>query len=344
MVKKPISITMVAKELHLAPSTISKVINQTGSVSSETRERVLAYIKEVGYAPATNARMLRSKRAYSIGIVFQEELNIGLEHPFFSSILQHFKNYVEQEGYEVAFIVKKIGQHQLSYYQWCRNKRVDGVYIVVGDYTDPGIRELIDSEIPCVSTDMIVPGLHTIKSDDDQGIRISLEYIKSTLRKQRVAHITGPLTSIAFLQRLRSYDHYKVELGLVREDHYAIVGRSFDFASGYASTIDLLDHVEHLPEVITVASDDLALGVLQALRDRHILVPQQIQVIGFDDVSFAKHTTPALTTIAQDRKRLGEIAAQLLIKLIENPVNKVRESVTLLPVSLVIRDSTQSHK
>lgn len=344
MNKKPTTITMVARALHIAPSTVSKVINQSGSVSQATKDRVLAYIKEVGYAPATNARMLRSKRAYSIGIVFQEELNTGLEHPFFSSILQHFKNVVEQQGYEVAFIVKKIGQHELSYYQWCKNKRIDGVFIVVGDYTDPGIRELIDSEIPCVSTDMIVPGLHTIKSDDDLGIRIALEYAKNTLRKQRIAHITGPLTSVAFLQRLRSYDHYMVELGLIREEHYALVGASFDYASGYHSTLELLERTIHRPEVILVASDNLAIGVLKALRDHQIRVPEDIQVIGFDDVFFAQHTTPALTTIAQDRKRLGETAANLLIELIEKPHRTENESVTLLPVSLVVRESTKTAK
>ena len=341
MIKKPVTITMVAKALHIAPSTVSKVINQSGSVSQDTRTRVLSYIKAVGYAPATNARMLRSKRAYSIGIVFQEELKTGLEHPFFSSILQHFKDVVEEQGYEISFIVKKIGQHELSYYQWCKNKRIDGVYIVVGDYTDPGIRELIDSEIPCVSTDMIVTGLHTIKSDDDLGVQIALEYVKNTLHKTRVAHITGPLTSVAFLQRLRSYDYYMEKLGLIREEHYAFVGKSFDYISGYQSTIEMLNRVLHRPEVIFAASDELALGILKALKERHIHVPDEIQIIGFDDVYFAKHTTPPLTTIAQDRVKIGETAARLLIDLIENPTRKREESITLLPVSLVVRESTK---
>ena len=196
------TIYTIAEELNLAPGTISKVINRTGNVSDQTRERVLAYIKEVGYVPASSARMLKSKRTYTVGIVFTEESDVGLEHSFFSSILQHFKTHVEKEGYELSFIVKKLGKHELSYYEWCINKRVDGVYIVVGNYTDQGLYELVKSGIPCVSTDMLLPGLHTVISDNEQGIRITLEYIKNHLKKQRVSMISGPISSKAFNERL----------------------------------------------------------------------------------------------------------------------------------------------
>ncbi|PKK93030.1 MAG: LacI family transcriptional regulator, partial [Tenericutes bacterium HGW-Tenericutes-6] len=94
------TIYTIAEELKLAPGTISKVLNGTGNVSDHTRERVLHYIKEVGYVPASSARMLKSKRTYTVGVVFTEESDIGLEHSFFSSILQHFKTYLEKEGYE----------------------------------------------------------------------------------------------------------------------------------------------------------------------------------------------------------------------------------------------------
>ena len=90
------------------------MLNRTGSVSQKTRERVLDYIATVGYVPASSARKLKSKRSYTLGVVFTEESNIGLEHSFFSSILQHFKTYSEQRGYELSFIVTKLGEHQMS--------------------------------------------------------------------------------------------------------------------------------------------------------------------------------------------------------------------------------------
>ena len=334
------TIYTIAKELNLAPGTISKVLNQTGNVSDQTRARVLAYIKEVGYVPASSARMLKSKRTYTVGVVFTEESDIGLEHSFFSSILQHFKTYLEKEGYELSFIVKKLGKHEMSYYEWCMNKRVDGVYIVVGNYNDQGLYELVNSGIPCVSTDMILPGLHTVISDNDQGIKVTLEYVKNITKKSKVAMISGPLNSKAFAERLIAFKKYTELLKLKTSESSIAYAESFGFTSGYNAVIKLMNQIVEKPEVILVASDDIALGVLKGLRDLEIKVPEDIQVIGFDDIAFAKHFTPSLTTVAQDRKQLGETAAKLLIALMENPEAEIDE-VVKLPVTLIARDSTK---
>lgn len=335
------TIYTLARELKLAPGTISKVLNKTGNVSEATRERVLEHIKKVGYVPTSSARMLKSKRTYTIGIVFTEELSIGLEHSFFSSILQHFKTYVEKEGYELSFIVKKLGNNELSYYQWCKNKRIDGVYIVVGNYNDQGLYELVNSDIPCVSTDMILKGLHAVICDNDQGIKLSIEYAKDQLKKTHIGMISGPINSKAFHERYVAYQKYMDFYGLsYREDDISFA-ESFGFTSGYRAMMDLYDKSKNLPEVLLVGSDDIALGVLKALKDLNIDVPNQIQVIGFDDIAFAKHFTPSLTTVVQDRQMLGETAAKLLISLMENKDQKTEE-VIKLPVYLVERESTKS--
>jgi len=333
------TIYTIAEELNLSPGTISKILNQTGNVSEETRERVLKYIKEVGYVPSTSARMLKSKRTYSVGIVFTEESDVGLEHSFFSSILQNFKSYVEKEGYELSFIVKKLGQHELSYYDWCKNKRVDGVYIVVGNYNDQGLYELVNSSIPCVSTDMLVPGLHTVISDNDQGVKIVLEFIKNELKKDKVAFISGPITSKAFVERSQLFEKYVKTIELTQVSP-VIFAESFGFTSGYnAAKQLLLNNKENLPEVVFVASDDIALGVIKCLTDSGLKIPNDIEVIGFDDIAFAKHFTPSLTTVAQDRKLLGETAAKILLELIEYP-DTITEEVLKIPVKLIKRSST----
>ncbi len=334
------TIYTIAEELKLAPGTISKVLNGTGNVSDHTRERVLHYIKEVGYVPASSARMLKSKRTYTVGVVFTEESDIGLEHSFFSSILQHFKTYLEKEGYELSFIVKKLGKHELSYYEWCMNKRVDGVYIVVGNYSDKGLYELVNSGIPCVSTDMILPGLHTVISDNEQGIKISLDYIQHITHKKHVAMVSGPLQSKAFHERYLAFEKLSKEMGFVTDEKDVVFAESFGFTSGYNAIHQLIKQAKSRPEVILVASDDIALGVLKGLKDLEIQVPEDVQVIGFDDIAFAKHFTPSLTTVAQDRKKLGETAAKLLITLMENPDAEVSEIVKL-PVELIARDSTK---
>lgn len=336
---KRITIYTIANDLNISPSTVSKVVNNSGNVSIATRERVLKHIKKVGYVPSTSARMLKSKSTRSIGIVFTEELDIGLEHSFFSSILQHFKNYVELKGYDISFIVPKIGNNRMSYYQWCLNKRVDGVYIVVGDYNDEDIYELVDSEIPTVSTDMILNNLHTVISDNKDGVKTTLDYIQNDLKLQRVAAIVGPQHSKAFEERYQVLMKLIGNYNLVLKEEHIVMSQGFGFTSGYNAMIEILNSGIDYPEIVMVASDDIAVGVLKALKDRNIDVPNDIQVIGFDDVPISKYLTPALTTISQDRKSLGEEAAKLLLTLIEEPESNP-DKIKRIPISLIEREST----
>ena len=333
---KRITIYEIAKSLNLSPATISKVINNTGSVSEKTRKKVLDYIDDVGYVPSPSARMLKSKRTYIIGVIFSEDLNIGLEHPFFSSILQHFKNYAEDQGYELSFIVRKLGKNKMSYYDWCLNKRVDGVYIVVGNYQDEEILEVVNSDIPCVSNDFIIKNLHTVISDNESGVKLVLDYIEKKLKLKKVAIISGPLSSKAFKERSEVFEENYRNFNL--EKTCEIISPGFGFTSGYNATVEIIESGV-LPEIIFSLSDDLALGVLKALRDNNIKVPEEMQVIGYDDIAMAKHFTPALTTIRQDRKRLGEKAAQDLIDNIENQT-KIKEEIIRIPVELVVRETT----
>lgn len=334
------NIYTIAKELNLSPSTISKALNNTGSINEMTRQRVLNYIKDVGYVPTSSARRLKSKRSYTIGIVFTEESNIGLEHSFFSSILQNFKTYVENKGYELAFIVTKLGQHQMSYYEWCLNKRVDGIYIVVGNYNDKGLYELVGKGIPCVSTDMILNGIHTVISDNVQGVSLVLNYIKDHLKKTNVAVISGPPSSKAFEERVQLCKTIGESLGLHITDDHIEFAESFGFTSGYQGATRLIHRLKTLPEVIFVTSDDLALGVMKYLDDHQIRIPDQVQVIGFDDIAFARNFTPPLTTIRQDRQKLGATAGKLLIDMIENP-DLHFPTISKCPVELIIRETTR---
>jgi len=272
--------------------------------------------------------------------VFTEALNIGLEHAFFSSLLQHFKSYVERFGYELSFIVRRLGGNEMSYLEWSMNKRVDGVYIVTGNDQDQGLIELIDSHIPSVSNDLIFEGLHSVVSDNAQGVYLALDYIKNDLKKDRVAYISGPLKAKQFQERYQAYQSYIKKEGWHQEKSSVVFTESFGDTSGYRAVLEMMALIKERPEVIFVASDDIALGVLKGLRDLKINVPEDIQIIGFDDMPFAKHFTPTLTTIAQDRLNLGEMAAKILISKIEQPEIKL-ESLTRIPVKLIVRESTQ---
>ena len=130
----------------------------------------------------------------------------------------------------------------------------------------------------------------------------------------------------------------RLELPLT--DQQIAYAESFGFTSGYNAVRELISKNPVKPEVIVVASDDIALGVLKGLADLNIKCPEEIQVIGFDDIAFAKHFTPSLTTVAQDRKLLGETAAKILIRLMDGVEENIPE-VTKLPVELIVRNSTK---
>mgnify|MGYP002350438313 CR=1 FL=1 len=334
---KRMTIYDIAKNLGVSPSTISKVLNETGNVSLETRKKILEYIKSVDYVPQASARMLKSKRTYTIGIVFTEESSVGLEHSFFSSILQHFKTEIEKEGYELSFIVTQLGKHKLSYREWCINKRVDGVYIVVGNYEDKGLYELIDSNIPCISNDMIVPNLTTVISDNEQAMDIIMSYIKNDLKITKVGYLSGPSKSKAFAARTQYFLEHHREHGLEIKPEW--MGETLGYGvNSYAKTMEMFDK-NNLPEVLIVGSDDISLGTIKAFKKMGLRIPEDIQIIGFDDVAFAQHFEVPLTTIRQDRERLGKTAAQTLIEMIEN--NRIKDTkVIKIPVELIERETT----
>lgn len=330
----------VAKELNLAPSTISKVVNNKGRVSQETRERVLKHVKESGYVAASNARILKSKISFTIGVIFSDISLVGLEHPFFSSILQAFKTYVEAEGYEIVFIVGKIGDNELTYLQWCNNKKVDGVLIVMGNINNPNIIEIVNSEIPVVSTDIVMPNIHSIISDNEMGIKLALDYAEKQ-RYKTIGIIPGPLTSRGFSERYQVFTReIEDRKTLTCKESHIVFAEGFGFNSGYNAAIKLIETNKELPEVVLVGSDDLAFGAIRAFESKGLHIPNDVSIIGFDDINFSELFTPALTTIRQNRKVIGERAAKKLLALIEHNGNPM-ESIEKIPVEFVVRNSTK---
>lgn len=333
-----ITIYDVAKAMNLSPGTISKILNNNGSIGEETRERVLRYVKEVGYVAESSARILKSKFSYTIGVIFSDISLVGLEHPFFGSIIQHFKTYVEREGYEIVFITSKIGTHEMSYLDWCRNKKVNGVFIVSGNINNAYIRELVGSDLPCVSSDIIIPGMHSVISDDSQGVRLAFEHLRS-LGIDRIGTLVGPQTSRAFMERLDAYRSLHAEHGLTLRQEWIRESSGFGYTSALAAAQEWFSTLAEMPRAILAQSDDIAFGLIHALQRRGYRVPEDVAVVGYDDISFSRLFTPPLTTVRQDRQAIGERSAAMLIDYIVHGNGK-GTSVDRVPVELVVRAST----
>ena len=332
----------IAREMELSPSTISKILHHTGKVSEATRKRVLEYVKKTGFVANSNARILKAKHSWTIGIVFSDIASFGLEHPFFGSVLQAFKNYVEKKGFEIVFIVKKLGQAELTYYEWCQNKSVDGVLLLTGDLNDPDIIELVSSEIPCVSADIIMPGLHSSMSDDKMGIELGFQHLLN-IGCRTIGAYCGPLSSRAYAERTIAFRALIEQHHMPFEETWYTNINGYGFQNAYDNAHKWISSWKKAPESILAFSDDMAMGLINALKVKGYRVPQDISVIGYDDIVFAGLFNPPLTTIRQNKVAIAESAADILLNLIngESTEAESEEQVRRIPVQLVVRESTR---
>jgi len=331
----------IAKELKVAPSTVSKALNNSTGISEKTRKKIQAYADQVRYYPNANASKLKTKKTYSIGVIYSDVSNVGLEHSFFSSILQSFKSFVECEGYEITFVITNLANRKISYLDYCLQKGIEGVYIVSSVPNDPHLDELLQSNIPCVTTDIYYNNLLTVISDNKQGAYEAVRYFHD-LGHRNIGHITETHDLAAAKERYEGFIETMEKLDCPVNNDYLFTASSYSYEAGYAVGEQFLTLSEY-PSAMFVVSDIVAMGFIKALKDGGLKVPDDVSVIGFDDIPFAKHFEPSLTTINQDTKVLGERAAYKLLQMMNNESENIRD-VEKIPVSLKIRDSVRSAK
>ena len=336
-----ITIHELASDLDLAPGTVSKILNGKGTISHQTRQRVTQRAKELGYVASSSARILKATHSWTIGIVFSDIASFGLEHPFFGSIIQAFKNYMEDRGYEIVFIPKKLGTQQQTYLQWAKNKSVDGVLILTGDQNDPEFQELIHADVPCVSTDIYDPHVATVISHDTLGIELIFKHFVQ-LGFQKIYAYSGSVLSRAYQQRTDAYRTLVKQFRTVQDEESYLTTDYYVVTHYYQQALKWIQRWSSKPEAIIAFSDDIAMGLIQALNELGYRVPEDISVSGYDDIQFAKLFSPALTTIRQDKKKIAETAADLLLKMIHE--NQIIKGMTMIPVELIVRQSTKRIK
>lgn len=335
-----VTIYDIAKKVGCASSTVSKALNNSKEVSEKRKKEILDMAKKMGYVPNSSARNLATKNSWSIGVLFSDDLNIGLEHHFFGGVLQSFKAYVEELGYEVTFVSKKVGAQSLTYLEWCKYKNIDGVIIVTVDINDENLNELTHSEIPIVSVDNGLLNVPTIISDNLQGTRMAMEYLLLKGAK-RIAHIAGPLRSFAAVERLQSYKDFLKKSEIEVDENLIVEAGNYDYQSGKRALEQLLKQNKEAPEAIYAASDDIALGAIIALKEHGYKVPEDVSVVGFDNIELSQYTSPSLTTVSQQKGLIGTEAAKRLISIINKEACADSDIIKRVPVEFIVRESTK---
>ncbi len=332
----PVTIRDVAARCGLSVSTVSKAFNNYGDISAETRNLVLAAAAEIGYHPNAIARMLKTNHSNNLGVVFTEDMERGLTHSFFASLLNAFKRESEKRGYDITFINHNIGKSGMTFLEHCRYRNVDGVCVACTNFYSPEIVELMNSGIPVVNIDHPYPGRKCVLSDNTDGIRQLVKHAYD-LGHRKIAYLYGQEAYVTN-QRVASFFRATQDLGLEIPAEYVIRTR-YDDPMTCEEYTERLMALPFPPTFILAPDDHAALGVLSALKSLGLKVPQDVSVAGFDGNDIGQVIRPKLTTVVQDTDEIGRLAAVSLIATIDDPEN-VENDPIIVPVKLLTGETT----
>jgi LacI family transcriptional regulator len=336
-----ITIRELARLSGVSVGTVSRALNGYADVRPETRERIMRLAQELDYTPAAAARSLVTQRSHVIGVFMETgEGHPDLQHPFFHEVLGGLKQRVGAHGYDLLLFASErpgngYGPH--SYLKRARHHAVDGAALIGLDPEDPEVRRLTRGEVPCVGIDMDLEGEATevVMSDNVSGAEAAVRHLHD-LGHRRIATITGMLESRPGIDRLRGYRAAAQALGLAYRDEYVTYG-DFYAESGREQTARLLQLPDR-PTAIFAAADMMAIGAVRAVAEAGLRVPEDVSIVGFDDIQLAPHINPPLTTMRQDKLGLGAAAGDALVARIAGDPG--RSPLLRLPVELVVRGST----
>ena len=329
----------VAKESGFSVATVSKVFNRYQGVNDKTREKVLITARRLGYTPVQSAQTLVTKKSWLIGVIFKEDLNQGLIHPHFGGILETFKLEMEKSGYDIIFINKNFSNQNMRYLEHCRYRNVDGVLLASSTLPQEEAIAIHHTGIKCVSVEKNYPNIPTIISANYQGTMSALNHLYS-LGHRRIGILASPLNSLSGYERFEAYKLFLKKYNLPYDPSIVSICENFTDEEGYLKSIELLSNSkDNLPTAIFASYDKIAIVLQSVLINRGISVPNDISIVGFDDIEIASISTPTLTTLRQYRSQIGIKAAELMKRELNNEIVNTKD-IYRIPTELIIRDST----
>lgn len=322
----------VAQKAGVSTTTVSHILNDTRFVSEKLRAKVYQAIEDLNYQPHGLARSLRKKRTKTVGMIVLDN-----SKPFFAEITRAIEDACYSHGYNVI-ICNSDGdvEKEANYVDLLIEKGVDGLaFISAGD--DAEVIELLcKMNTPWIIADRELPAMEvdTVIVDNYAGGRQATEYLIS-LGHEKIACISGPSQLSPSAQRSAGYKDALEAAGLPLNNEFLQMGE-FRAESGYQLCQSFL-RLPNPPTALFVCNDLMAIGALCAAHEMAIKVPEELSIIGFDDIALAAMTIPRLTTVSQPKQDIGEIATKLLVERIQDKSLPTRKVV--MQPKLIIRNS-----
>jgi LacI family transcriptional regulator len=329
-----VTIAEVARRARVSKATVSRVLNNKGDVDAATAIRVREVIAATGYTPSARAVGLAKGRAQTVGMLVP-----SLTWPWMGELLQGVADVLEARGYGLLLNTMNRGGDSLT--QFARHvsaNAFDGLLLIEPPDTLSYITRLHESGLPVVMIDDRGhhPGFPSVATSNRQGAADAAAHLLG-IGRRRLAMITGPTQFGCTRERIDGFCATLDEAGIAFDDRLLVEG-DFTRGGGYTGIRALLDSGLGLDGVF--AHNDLtAVGVLDGLREAGRSVPGDVAVVGFDDIPVAAHTQPALTTVRQPSREMGELAASMLLSMLAG--ENLSDPPWIVPTSMVIRESAR---
>ena len=310
-----ITIRDVAKSAGVSTSTVSRVVCNNGFVSQKTRERVQHAIQDLGYRPNNLAQGLKNKRSNVIGVVVPD-----LSSPYFASMLKGVEEVVENANMNMIVCSGHMNRtSEIKAIGSLLDHRCDALILNVEDTvstSEEKLAKLVPARVPVVLLGLYAQRYSesSICLDNEFGGFLATNYLIRQGHRD-IIHLIGPMTYSDSRARLSGYQRALKQAGLPYRQNYVIEGEDYTEEFGYRTTKELLEHHVRF-SAIFAGDDDIACGVLEALRDKEINVPETVLLVGFDDMFYSRLMHPKLTTIRQPALEMGKSAGALAIRLI----------------------------
>ncbi|MEI4789100.1 catabolite control protein A [Bacillus sp. FJAT-53060] len=330
-----VTIYDVAREANVSMATVSRVVNGNPNVKPTTRKKVLEAIDRLGYRPNAVARGLASKKTTTVGVIIPDISSI-----FYSELARGIEDIATMYKYNI--ILSNSDQNtdkELHLLNTMLGKQVDGIVFMGGNITDVHVEEFKRSPVPIVLAASVEEQAQTpsVNINYEQAIYDSVQLLVEKGHK-RIAFVSGPLSEpINSVRKLAGYKRALEEAGIAFDDVLVAEG-DYSYDSGIEALANLLEQSDK-PTAVIAATDEMALGVIHGAQDRGVSIPEDLEVIGFDNTRLSLMVRPQLTTVVQPTYDIGAVAMRLLTKLMNK--EQVEDQIVELPHRIEERQSTK---
>jgi DNA-binding LacI/PurR family transcriptional regulator len=342
MARKRVTIRDVAQRARVSPTTVSFVLNdvQGPSLRKETRQRVIRAARELGYAPSAAARSLITGQTYSIGLIIfsAEQLQVDAYQP---QMLYSLNQVSREHGFRVLLELLEDTSQPQAYLELVHSKQIDGLVVMNRREDDTELLALIESAFPIVLIGRMDHPSACYVGIDEVGMAEKATTHLLSLDHRRVAYLSyAPRSYLGARARLLGYRRALQKAGLPFDESLVAYG-DHSAESGYREMLGLLQ-IPSRPTALFAGNDTVAFGAMAAIREQGLRIPEDVAVVGYDDIPKARFATPPLTTISSKPVEVGRRAGEMLIDLIQG--KEPQERQVTLEAEFIIRESCGARK